>query len=390
MDAIGDDKRGDLHEFEITADNTALLTIYHTIPYNLTAWDIGNSTSPGYIRDCLFQEIDLETDELIYEWSAIEHVPIEDCYTKPNGEGKTYDNAWDWFHLNSVEKDDRGNYLISARYSHSLFYINGNSSETVWTLGGKNSSFEDLSGGNASSIKRQHHARWSTIGTPGTQRAITVFDNGEKPNPSRGLKVLLDEKAMTVQILAEAYHPLGYISASQGSIQQLPSGNLLVGWGYAPAFSEFSHDGSEVLCDMQFAALHNNGSWSPGAQESYRVYRQPWQGWPLQDPEVVVDRREGVMYMSWNGATEVRSWTVKGTKTSKAKGKPAESVYSAKKLAFETSIEVDVVHYKEFTLTALGEDEAVLGSWSVGFQGVIEVRFRLIHCSKPDCITDQL
>lgn len=374
MDAIGEGKRGDLHEFEITADNTALITIYHTIPYDLTHWGIGNSTSPGYIRNCLFQEIDLETNELVYEWSAIEHVPIEDCYTKPNGEGKTALNAWDWFHLNSVQKDERGNYLISSRYSHSLFYINGKTNETIWTLGGKNNSFEDLSGGNASSIKRQHHARWTDIGTSGTQRAITVFDNSEKPNPSRGLKILIDEDAMTTEILAEAYHPMGYISASQGSIQQLPNGNLLVGWGYAPAFTEFSPDGSEVLCDVQFAALHNNGTWSPGAQESYRVYRLPWQGWPLQAPDVVVDRREAVMHMSWNGATEVRSWSVEGTRLSNTKQKPKQSRFSAKKVAFETSIEVDVVRYKEFTLTAYDQDDAVLGSWSVGFQGVIEVR----------------
>jgi len=58
---------------------------------------------------------------------------------------------------------------------------------------------------------------------------------------------------------------------------------------------------------------------------------------------------------------------------SNAKGKPAQISYSGKKQSFETSIEVDAVHYREFTLTAVGDEEAVLGSWSVGFQGVLKV-----------------
>jgi hypothetical protein len=54
------------------------------------------------------------------------------------------------------------------------------------------------------------------------------------------------------------------LSAPQGSVQVLPNGNVFVGWGSAPVFSEFSHEG--VL--LSSAAFPTEG-------ESYRAFRFP-------------------------------------------------------------------------------------------------------------------
>lgn len=56
---------------------------------------------------------------------------------------------------------------------------------------------------------------------------------------------------MTAKVVAEAYHPLPCYAESQGSIQLLDNGNLLIGWGLAAAFTEFSPDGkrSSVTCN---------------------------------------------------------------------------------------------------------------------------------------------
>lgn len=220
ISAHGPTKMGDLHEFLITPSNTALLTVYDTIPWNLSTYGIADETGHGYIRDGVFQELDLETGELLFEWRASEHVTLEECFTHPSGEGKTFANAWDWFHINSVQKDSKGNYLVSSRYAHALFYISGRTGEILWYLGGVNNSFKDLSAGRATSFARQHHATWVDDET-----GIIVFDNGEKraanDTASRGLKIAVDQVAMTVEVVAEAYHPLRYFSASQGSVQQL-------------------------------------------------------------------------------------------------------------------------------------------------------------------------
>ena len=64
-------------------------------------------------------------------------------------------------------------------------------------------------------------------------------------------------------------HPGEVLSATQGSVQVLPNGNVFIGWGSEPLFSEFSKDG-ELLFDATF----------PREVESYRAFRFPWSGRP--------------------------------------------------------------------------------------------------------------
>ena len=85
-------------------------------------------------------------------------------------------------------------------------------------------------------------------------------------------------------------------------MQVLPNGNVLIGWGSEPFASEFSHDG-ELLFDAGI----------PPGNDSYRSFRFPWKGNPAEAPAVAVERRsddEVALYVSWNGATQVKSWEV--------------------------------------------------------------------------------
>jgi hypothetical protein len=72
----------------------------------------------------------------------------------------------------------------------------------------------------------------------------------------------------------------------------------------------------------------------PGHDLSYRATLEPWVGTPLYPPSGAARKTAGktVVYASWNGATEVRSWRVLGT------GRTA--VGSAPKSGFETAIPV--------------------------------------------------
>lgn len=49
--------------------------------------------------------------------------------------------AYDYCHLNSLEKDDDGSYLVSMRGPSTLYKINGDTGEIMWRLGGMNSNF---------------------------------------------------------------------------------------------------------------------------------------------------------------------------------------------------------------------------------------------------------
>jgi len=347
-----------MHEFLITPQGTALLTIYDPVHVDLSRYGV-TEAAESYIADCLFQEIDLETNKLIFEWRASEHFSFDDCYNPhvnktgvapsaptpaPQSSSDDEDHpavplrkprAWDFFHINSVAKDFLGNYLISSRYSHSLTYISHIDGSIQWQLGGKNNNFKDISSapysGYATSLAWQHHVQLDA----NEPNVLLVFDNQavnwNRTYSARVLKIRLDTTAMTAEAIAVAEHPQRYIVPSQGSVQQLPSGNLFVGYGFASAMTEFSPDGTEVICDWQYGALHAklDGQYSAGMIQSYRAFKQPWKGWPLDVPKVKIEEigqpqtadpneasgdavlfqsKHMEMYISWNGATEVKAW----------------------------------------------------------------------------------
>ncbi|PYH42484.1 uncharacterized protein BP01DRAFT_385368 [Aspergillus saccharolyticus JOP 1030-1] len=129
---------GDLHEFNITPQGTALVTIYDPVLADLTS--IGGPEL-GWIYDGVFQEIDIATGELIFEWRASKHYPINSTYETLGKAGATRSSAFDYFHINSVDKDDHGNYNILARHTHTVSCIDKDSGVVLWTLGGKLNDF---------------------------------------------------------------------------------------------------------------------------------------------------------------------------------------------------------------------------------------------------------
>jgi hypothetical protein len=142
----------------------------------------------------------------------------------------------------------------------------------------------------------QHDARLHPDGT------LSLFDDEANPplaKQSRAIVLRLDTKRMTATLVRSYEHPGGLLAGSQGSMQDLPDGHVLVGWGAVPYVTEFTRSGS-VVFDAHFGK---------GA-DSYRAFRFPWVGRPTDRPAVRV-RRDGdavTAYASWNGATEVRSW----------------------------------------------------------------------------------
>jgi len=109
----------------------------------------------------------------------------------------------------------------------------------------------------------------------------------------------------------------------------LADGRVLVGWGNLPYFSEFAADGT-LLLDGQF----------PIGDQSYRVFTADWTGHPADRPAVAarVNPAGGsVVYASWNGATELDTWTVLAGTTAGALAKAG----SQRRAGFETAITVN-------------------------------------------------
>src|SRR5215218_610480 len=328
---------GDLHEFLITPQGTALLTAYNPVPADLSA--VGGPKY-GAVWDGIAQEVDIETGRVLFEWHSLKHVGIEESYLEPPSDP---DYPYDYFHINSIDVDHDGNLLISARNTWSVYKVERKSGEVLWRLGGKNSDFE-MGPGTQSAF--QHDACRQRDGI------ISIFDNGAHPQvheESRGILVELDEQKMGAKLVREYTFPEKLISTSQGSMQILPNSNVLIGWGSQPFITEFSHDG-QLLLDAHF----------PPDGESYRAFCFPWSGHPIEDPAVALEQLSAEkvkLHASWNGATEVESWEVlAGPRPGRL-----ESAGAVPRDGFETAMLVQSSH-SYFAVRAKEHSGRVLGT----------------------------
>jgi len=310
----GDGFRGDLHEFLITPQDTALLTAY--VPTRRDLSPIGGPKD-GAVWAGVAQEVDIETGRVLFEWNSLEHVSIEESYARlPKNSRLPYD----YFHINSIDVDHDDNLLVCARNTWTVYKVERDSGEVLWRLGGKKSDFE-MGSGTQSAF--QHDARRQRDGT------ITIFDNGSYPkvhDQSRGIVIGIDEEKMSATLLREYTSPQKLLTTSQGNVQILPNANVFIGWGSAPFISEFSYDG-RLLFNAHF----------PPEGESYRAFRFPWKGHPTDAPAVVAEsgpEEKVTLYASWNGATEVAAWEVLAGPSPDQ----MESVEAVPRAGFETAM----------------------------------------------------
>ncbi|KAJ9266769.1 hypothetical protein DTO212C5_6196 [Paecilomyces variotii] len=309
----GNHKLTDKHEFHIINEETALIQIYQPVPRDLRKWGAGPEQQ--WIVDAIIQELDIETGELLFEWSSLEHVSPDEAILPINpgqaGSGYNSSDAWDYFHINSVDKDSEGNYLISARDACSAHKINGTTGEIIWRLGGKKS---DFALGPNVDFCFQHHARY--VSKDNHSEVISLYDNAAHGTESghghevhtnsfsQGKIIKVDSKRWEASIVQAFQPPDSLLSKSQGSTQLLPNGNVLVNWGSEGALTEFRSDGTPI-----FHTYFDSSFLGEGVQ-NYRGFRYNWTGLPNEAPAIVSLKNDSgtTIYVSWNGDTETARW----------------------------------------------------------------------------------
>ena len=312
----GNGYKADLHDFRLTGQDTALVTVFDPIDCNLSA--IGGP-SGGAVTDNAFQEIDLRTGLVRREWHSLDHVELGDSYS--SAVVATAQWPFDYFHINSIDQLANGTTLISARNTWALYKLNTRTGRVLTRIGGRHSDVK-LSPGAATAF--QHDGRVLANGT------VSIFDNGAVPKvhpQSRGMVVAIDSRAKTDKLLAQYEHPAALSADSQGNLQLLGNGDMFVGWGSLPYFSEFTA-GGQLLFDA-----HLRGSY-----ESYRAYRFRWTGTPSGAPAIAAPapspRGPVTVYASWNGDTRTTSWRV----LAGSSARQLAPVASAHRAGFETAI----------------------------------------------------
>jgi hypothetical protein len=318
----GNGLHADLHEFEITPWNTALIVAEYPIWWNATSV---HGPAQQDTLDSVVQEIDIPTGLVLFQWSSVDHVPLNYTYQAlPHSSHGPFDP----YHVNSIDVDRDGNLVVSMRNTWAAYKVNHTTGQIMWELGGRHSSFH-LTPGTYWAF--QHDVRMR-----GNDSFITLFDDDAGPpkiHPaSRAIKLAIDLRHMVARSVVAHHFSPDISSNFEGNYQQLPNGDDFVGWGQEPFFTEYDSRGRLIL----------SGQMKDG-NSSYRVYRFPWNAIPWNLPAVAAQRNGSRMtvYMSWNGATGVTGWRVYGGPNPFA----LKYLGSASKHTFETATTVAAQPY---------------------------------------------
>ena len=107
----------DLHEFTITPKGTALLMSYDRVIKDLRA--LGGPRR-GIVIAGVVQEIDIKTGLVLFEWHSIDSIGLDEGKAPvPSKEGGQYD----YLHLNSIDVDENGDFLLSARNTWGVYKV---------------------------------------------------------------------------------------------------------------------------------------------------------------------------------------------------------------------------------------------------------------------------
>jgi hypothetical protein len=285
----GGHRDGDLHEFLITSEGTALVTKNEAVSRDLRAY---GGSAGATLYGGVVQEIAIPSGRVLFEWRSLDHVGLDESHVGPSK------NHFDYFHINSIDVDADGHLLVSARNTWAVYKVHRRTGQVLWRLGGRKSSFAM---GRGTVTAWQHDARSHNGG-----RVISIFDNGAAPQvqtQSRAILVRLDLERMTATLdRSHTHRPNRVVSKFMGNAQVLPDGGVVTGWGSEPLVTEFAPNGS-----IRFEATMPRGG------QNYRAFRLPWTGTPFAPPRLGKGTSKGKhgLFVSWNGATDVTAWQLR-------------------------------------------------------------------------------
>lgn len=326
----------DIHEFTLTPDGDALFTVYSPVLVHAPGTAAGVLTS---MLDAIVQEVDVRTGLVVWEWHSYGHIPLGESLATPANSA-----SYDAFHINSIQALGGGRVLASARDTSAIYLIRKAGGKILWRLGGKRSDFRL---GRGARFWFQHDA----LLLPHDR--VSLFDDEagppQKAPSSRGLILQLDTRRHRATVRRTLHRGENTSAQSEGSLQTLPNGNLFMGFGAQPFFTELSPRG-RVIFDARL----------PIDDGSYRVYRFPWSATPSTRPVAAAQRAGDSavdVYASWNGATAVARWQVLA---GAGPGAPA-SVATVPRTGFETRIRVAGA-FTRFAVRALDARGRALGT----------------------------
>ena len=251
----------DGHDFLLLPNGHALVFGGDPQPVDMSQIVPGGNPN-AIVTGAVVQEID-ESHNVVFQWRSWDYLSITDSYFDLTSA------SIDLIHPNSITVDNDGNILFSMRHYSSIIKIDRNTGNIDWTLGGKQNQFTFINENEANSptyFSYQHDISMLPNGN------LTLFDNGNQHpvNYSRGVEYQLDQINKTATLVWEYRHSPDLYSSAMGSVQRLPNGNTIIGWGL------MSVSGSPVLTEVHPDKSIALELFLPVGQISYRALKYPW------------------------------------------------------------------------------------------------------------------
>lgn len=346
-----------MHEFNVLPGGKTALACAYRSEY-VSLGDLGRPDEYGWVQPGGFVEVDTTTGNVLFEWSSLGHIPLHESVKVNPWDAPALQPGWDFLHVNSIDKNEDGDYILSARFTNTIYLISGDDGHIIWRLGGKYSDFvQDFT------FSKQHHVHF--VQSDSNNTVISFLNNASdeleaEEDTSAALFVEIDTTTtpMNAREIRRHNRPDGSLTRLRGSVQHLPNDNVFVGWSERGYMSEHSPEG-KTLMQASFASTRFS---------SYRSYKYPFIGRPFTPPDMVSsvygtseDDFMTVFYVSWNGATDIAMWNFYAR--SEAHGIPV-LVGNTRKTDFET-LYVANGYLDYVTAEAVDADGNVLGTSDV-------------------------
>lgn len=246
----------DNHEFQFLPNGHALIIGHQVVKIDVSQIIPGASRNAS-VQGMHLQELDADKN-VIFEWRSWDNFRIEDAIAV-----NLYGSNIDYVHMNSIDIDYDGHYIISSRNLNEITKINRNTGDIMWRLGGRNNQFEYIH--DEVEISWQHDAR-PVAGKP---NHYLIFDNGRQRSPrySRSVEYKIDTNDMTAENVWQFRYTPDRRVGGMGSSQRLPNGNTLIDWPQGRTQTcEVTPEG-EIMFEL-YSYGHSN----------YRCRRFDWYG----------------------------------------------------------------------------------------------------------------
>ena len=281
---------GDQPRTRAISVHTPWVTAYKDERADLSS--VGGSAS-RLISDSAIQEYDLQTGKPLKTWDALDHIPLARLLRRSGVADDRRGRLPRRTRSNSV---GGGKYLVSMRNTWAAYQMHQDRQRRSrhWSASSRASSSRRAPRSSGSTTCSCTRATWSACST--TLAAHRRRSAAERSHTRAGAEA---------QHHGQDGHAGGPVHARQevkrrvpGQHRLLPNGNVAIGWGSQPFFSELSNTG-KVLLDVAF--LNPDANYRTDVQRIRRALARAQR-------RRLKGNHGAPVFANWNGATQLAAW----------------------------------------------------------------------------------